>query len=65
MSLGTLLSGMLGRLLAASETFSDGYLCKNTVANRVTVFDWRVILGCDINCGTPCTYIVRPRVLVL
>ena len=26
MPLATLLSGMLGRLLAASETFSDGYV---------------------------------------
>ena len=25
-SIATLLSGMLGRLLAASETFSDGYV---------------------------------------
>ena len=25
------------------------------MANRFPVFEWRVILGCDINCGTPCT----------
>ena len=30
------------------------------MVNRVPVFEWRVILGCDINCETPCIVYTIP-----